>query len=131
MNDSYFERKLCRQLIRNAHGKVLITGLGIKYAPTVAKNPAVESVTILKKPRRALTSFYRHAITQLNVILADAETWQAPYGMVRYDLARYLFYWHPSKAFQDMCKTATKRNTRRGSMWTTKQAARIVKLRTR
>lgn len=80
MTDAEFECRTNAEVVREAHGDVLIAGLGLGLiVGPLLKNHRVESVTVLERSADVIAliaPLYNHC--KFHVINADAKTWAAP-----------------------------------------------------
>jgi hypothetical protein len=88
MSDFHYERVTCEEVVRRAHGDVLIAGLGLgMILHPILKIEAVRSVTVIEKYQDVvdlvLPTLPRNE--KLQVVLGDICTWKPPRGR-RYDV---------------------------------------------
>jgi hypothetical protein len=88
MSDFYYERETCEEVVKRAHGDVLIAGLGLGMIlhPILAK-PEVRSVTVIEKYQDVvdLISPTLPADPRLTITTADIFEWQPSNGRL-YDI---------------------------------------------
>lgn len=79
-----------RELFKNAHGRVLITGLGLGMAAeVVASKPEVESVTVIEKSKDVVKLIRSFMPGRVQVIIGDAFDVPLPDKTLPFDYA-----WH-------------------------------------
>jgi spermidine synthase len=88
MSDLSYERDTCLDVVRHAHGNVLIAGLGLgMILHPILKNPEVTSVTVIEKYQDVIDLILPALLPneKLSVIQADIFCWVPPQG-VSYDV---------------------------------------------
>ncbi len=88
MSDLSYERSTCLEVVKRAHGNVLIAGLGLgMILHPILKKDTVRSVTVVEKYQDVvdLISPTLPRSDKLAVITADIFAWRPPPG-VRYDV---------------------------------------------
>jgi hypothetical protein len=95
MSDTTAEQEDHRQAIMNAHGHVLINGLGLGFVlQNCLNNPKVEKATVIEISSDVIALVAPHYLkrygNRVEIIQGDAFTWQPPkrkrYGMVWHDI---------------------------------------------
>src|SRR5699024_7034403 len=83
MSDTPMERRTNRQFVWNAHGDVLIGGLGLgMIVVAIQDNPEVKSITVLEKSGEVI-SLITEQISfpeKVKIIQADVFTWKPERG---------------------------------------------------
>jgi hypothetical protein len=88
MSDFHYERVTCEEVVRRAHGDVLIGGLGLgMILHPILKIEAVRSVTVIEKYQDVIDLVLPTipASEKLTVVLGDVCTWKPRRGR-RYDV---------------------------------------------
>jgi hypothetical protein len=88
MSDFHYERVTCEEVVRRAHGDVLIAGLGLgMILHPILKIEAVRSVTVIEKYQDVVDLVLPTlpVSEKLTVLLDDICTWKPPRGR-RYDV---------------------------------------------
>lgn len=85
MTDAPYELRSSRQFYKNAHGNVLVAGLGLGATlPAVLRKTTVATVTVIEKNQDVIDLVYphlRHGLpmryaNKLHVVVGDARTWR-------------------------------------------------------
>jgi len=88
MSDLSYERSTCLEVVKRAHGDVLIAGLGLgMILHPILEKPEVERVTVVEKfpDVIALISPTLPTTSKLAIVTADIFEWTPPSG-ARYDM---------------------------------------------
>ena len=88
MSDFHYERVTCEEVVRRAHGDVLIAGLGLgMILHPILKIEAVRSVTVIEKYQDVMDLVLPTLAVndKLQVVVGDICTWKPPRGR-RYDV---------------------------------------------
>jgi spermidine synthase len=88
MSDFHYERVTCEEVVRRAHGDVLIAGLGLgMILHPILNIEAVRSVTVIEKFQDVVDLVLPTipVSEKLQVVLGDICTWKPPRGQ-RYDV---------------------------------------------
>ncbi|MFZ3264612.1 MAG: hypothetical protein WA172_11485 [Terriglobales bacterium] len=88
MSDFHYERVTCEEVVRRAHGDVLIAGLGLgMILHPMLKKEEVRSVTVIEKYQDVVDLVLPTLLTseKLTVLLDDIYTWKPARGR-RYDV---------------------------------------------
>lgn len=94
MSDTPMEKRTNRQFVWNAHGDVLIGGLGLgMIVVAIQDNPAVKSITVLEKSGEVISLITEQIsfLEKVKIIQADVFTWKPERGK-RFDCI-YMDIW--------------------------------------
>lgn len=95
MSNVPFETEPHAEFVRRAHGRVLVTGLGLGLVPTdLARKESVTEVTVVEKepsvialtPATVYRELEEHEAAKIRLICANAYSWRPDH--------RYEFAWH-------------------------------------